>query len=145
MNTEIIKYKPENKNEILTIWETSVLATHSFLSHDDFIEIKVLLQSFNFEELNVFCQVEKGKIVGFIGVQENKIEMLFIEPESIGKGFGKDLIDFSVLHQNINQVDVNEQNIPAIKFYEKYGFEVYGRTEKDSLGKDYPILKMRLN
>ena len=144
MKPEILKYKPENKNEILLIWEKSVLETHNFLSHKDFIEIREILRNFNFEELNVFCQTEQNKIVGFIGLNNTKIEMLFLDPKYIGKGYGKSLMDFAVLNQNANLVDVNEQNTNAKKFYKKYGFEIYERTEKDDLGKDYPILKMKL-
>ncbi len=144
MKPEIFKYKPENKNEILLIWEKSVLETHNFLSHKDFIEIREILRNFNFEELNVFYQTEQNKIVGFIGLNNTKIEMLFLDPKYIGKGYGKSLMDFAVLNQNANLVDVNEQNTNAKKFYEKYGFEVYERTEKDDLEKDYPILKMKL-
>lgn len=70
--------------------------------------------------------------------------MLFLDPKYIGKGYGKSLMDFAVLNQNANLVDVNEQNTNAKKFYQKYGFEIYERTEKDNLGKDYPILKMKL-
>lgn len=55
MKPEIFKFKPENKPEILLILEKSVLETHNFLSHKDFIEIREILRNFNFEELNVFC------------------------------------------------------------------------------------------
>lgn len=144
MKPLIFKYQPENKNEILLIWEKSVLATHDFLSRKDFIEIKEMLQNFDFKELNVFCQIVQNKIVGFIGLNSSKIEMLFLDPNYIGKGLGKNLMNFAVVNHNANLVDVNEQNTHAKNFYEKYGFEVYERTEKDNLGKDYPILKMKL-
>jgi putative acetyltransferase len=45
---------------------------------------------------------------------------------------------------NIKKVDVNEQNKNAIKFYNKYGFIKHEKTTKDSEGKNYPILKMKL-
>lgn len=144
MITEIFKYKPENKSEILTIWEKSVLATHNFLSQNDFIEIKEMLQGFDFTQLNVFCLIYQNKIVGFIGVNNTKIEMLFVDPKYFGKGFGKKLMNFAITNYNANLVDVNEQNTNAKEFYENYGFKVYERNEKDDLGKNYPILKMKL-
>ncbi len=42
-------------------------------------------------------------------------------------------------------VDVNEQNEQAVGFYQKMGFRVVGRSERDPLGKPYPILHMRLS
>ncbi len=144
VNSNIIPFKAEYKSTILTIWEQSVLATHDFLSPEDFKEIREMLSGFNFEELDVYCQIHDNKIVGFIGIHNHKIEMLFLLPEYMGKGLGRNLVTYAVKHHQANQVDVNEQNENALKFYEKFGFTVYERTAKDDLGKDYPILKMKL-
>ena len=73
-----------------------------------------------------------------------KIEMLFLVPEYIGQGFGKILVEFAIAKLNADKVDVNEQNHSAVDFYLRLGFVVYDRMEKDSEGKDYPILQMRL-
>lgn len=144
MNYQIEKYKPEYKNEILTVWEKSVLATHHFLTPEDFNEIKEMLQDFDFEQLNVFCLTEHNQVLGFLALQERKIEMLFLDPEYIGKGLGYQLLDFAVSTHQANLVDVNEQNTNAKNFYEKFGFETFERTEKDDQGKNYPLLRMRL-
>jgi putative acetyltransferase len=40
-------------------------------------------------------------------------------------------------------VDVNEQNVGAVAFYRRIGFEVEGRSEVDSTGKPFPLLHMR--
>ncbi|MDR1493117.1 MAG: GNAT family N-acetyltransferase [Planctomycetaceae bacterium] len=84
------------------------------------------------------------KILGFMGISDDKIEMLFVYPKEMRKGIGKSLLDYAINKLKIRKVDVNEQNKDALKFYEKYGFIVYERTEKDNEGKNYPILKMRL-
>lgn len=144
MNYQIEKYKPKYKNELLTVWEKSVLATHHFLTPEDFIEIKEMLKSFDFEKLSVFCLTENDRVLGFVALEDLKIEMLFLDPEYIGKGFGYQLLDFAVSTHKANLVDVNEQNINAKNFYEKFGFETFKRTDKDDLGKNYPLLKMKL-
>jgi len=144
MNTQIIKYNPVYKNEVLSVWEKSVLATHLFLSEEDFVEIKLMLQDFDFTQLDVFLLSVDQKIAGFIGISDQKIEMLFLDPDYIGKGYGKHLIDYAFATFDVNLVDVNEQNTDAIKFYEKIGFETYERKELDDMGKNYPILKMKL-
>ncbi|MBO9584500.1 MAG: GNAT family N-acetyltransferase [Flavobacterium sp.] len=144
MNTEILKYNPDYKNEVLSVWEKSVLATHLFLSEEDFVEIKLMLQDFDFAQLDVFLLSVDQKIVGFIGISDQKIEMLFLDPDYIGKGYGKQLVDYAFGAFDVNLVDVNEQNTNAIKFYEKIGFETYDRKELDDMGKNYPILKMKL-
>jgi len=120
MNIKIEKYKSEYKNEILKIWEKSVLATHHFLKPSDFIEIKEMLQNFDFDILNVFCLTNNTKIIGFIGLQKSKIEMLFLDPDFIGKGLGQKLLEFSITNFNANLVDVNEQNVHAKNFYKLF-------------------------
>lgn len=144
MSFNIENYNVEYKQQILDVWEKSVLETHHFLSKEDFIEIKEFLNNFDFENLDVYCLIENKIVIGFLGLYDKKIEMLFLNPKFIGKGLGKKMLDFAIVTLHANKVDVNEQNKHAKEFYEKFGFKVYERTEKDDLGKDYPILKMKL-
>lgn len=144
MNYRIVKYKDSHKTEILSVWEQSVKATHHFLMESDFEQYKKILQNFDFKNLDVFCLEENEKVVGFIGIHSEKIEMLFLNPDYIGKGLGRQLIDFAFSNFDIRYVDVNEQNPKATEFYQKIGFEIFDRSEKDDLGKPYPILKMKL-
>ena len=144
MNFKIVKYKDSHKAGILSVWENSVTATHQFLLKSDFEEYKKILQNFDFKDLDVFCLEDNEEVVGFIGIHSEKIEMLFLNPDYIGKGLGRQLIDFAFSNFKIQYVDVNEQNQKATEFYKKIGFETFDRTEKDDLGKPYPILKMKL-
>jgi hypothetical protein len=70
--------------------------------------------------------------------------MLFLNPDYIGKGLGRQLIDFAFSNFDIRYVDVNEQNPKATEFYQKIDSKSFDRSEKDDLGKPYPILKMKL-
>jgi putative acetyltransferase len=144
MNLTIKKYQAGYKSEIVNVWERSVLSTHHFLKENDFLAIRKMLQEMDFESLNVFCLMNDCEIIGFIGLDKTKIEMLFLDPRYIGKGFGKQLIGFAFSNFHADRVDVNEQNTNAVEFYKKFGFETFERTEKDDSGKGYPLLKMRL-
>ncbi|MFN3996810.1 GNAT family N-acetyltransferase [Algoriphagus sp.] len=138
-------YKVVFREQILEVWETSVLATHHFLKAKDFEIIKEIVSSIDFEEFSVFCLVGgRDQVLGFMGLLERKLEMLFLDPRWIGKGLGRVLLDYAIDSCGCIEVDVNEQNVPARIFYEKAGFEVIDRSEKDSAGMDYPILHMRL-
>ncbi|MBX2949218.1 MAG: GNAT family N-acetyltransferase [Crocinitomicaceae bacterium] len=144
MSIHIQPYKTEYREELLSVWEKSVVATHHFLKTEDFLEIKQFLREFDFETITVFCLLEETKVVGFIGIENAKIEMLFLDPAHSGQGWGTRLTAFAIEQFGVNRVDVNEQNTAAKHFYEKQGFEVVERTEKDDLGKDYPLLRMQL-
>ncbi len=137
-------YTDKDREQILNIWEKSVIATHDFLKPTDFEEIKKLVHTINFNDFEVYCLKQNNEIAGFIGLAERKIEMLFFSPEYIGKGLGRKLTDFAFSELKADKVDVNEQNTNAIKFYEKIGFRTYERTDKDDQGKEYPLLRMKL-
>ena len=78
--------------------------------------------------------------IAFMGVEGQKLEMLFIKNCERGKGLGKLLINYGIENYNINELVVNEQNPNAIRFYDK----IYKREELDEQGNPYPILYMKL-
>lgn len=137
--------------QLAAIWESAVIATHDFLRPEDFMYYKARLPEyfryvslFGYEEEEgriVGCEAE-GKLVGFIGLSEDSVEMLFVDNDSRGKGIGKSLIQFALNEYGISKVDVNEQNTQAVGFYERMGFLVSSRSDTDSEGKPYPILHM---
>ena len=141
---EIKAYDQKYKQQILKVCEQAVLATHDFLTPIDFSEIKKLVQTTNFNHFQVYCLTENDLVVGFIGVADKKIEMLFLDPKYFGQGLGKMLLSFALNELSADKVDVNEQNARAVNFYKKLGFEIVERTEKDDQGKDYPLLRMKL-
>ncbi|MCC6726797.1 MAG: GNAT family N-acetyltransferase [Saprospiraceae bacterium] len=144
-SVELIKYQDGFHAHVVEVWERSVRATHDFVSPEDIDYFKTIVQGIDFHAFEVYCAVHEGQVLGFIGVAEQKVEMLFLDPDFMGKGIGKQLMDFAMNSLHAIYVDVNEQNLNAVKFYEKLGFETYKRMEKDSEGKDYPILKMKLS
>jgi len=141
---QIIPYHSRWRQKIIDLWERSVGATHGFLRADDFSYIKSIVEHIDFESLSVYCLVLHDELLGFTGVSGNTIEMLFVDPVHIGRGYGKKLIQMAIYELGATCVDVNEQNETAVGFYKHMGFVVYQRDEYDSTGKHYPILKMKL-
>lgn len=137
-------YRDAFHDQLVSVWEKSVRATHLFLAPEDIDYFKGIVAGIDFNALPVFCLTAGDTVLGFMGVVEQKIEMLFLSPEYIGRGYGKVLMNFALENLKADQVDVNEQNQQAVQFYSRFGFATYDRTEKDSEGKDYPILKMKL-
>lgn len=80
----------------------------------------------------------------FEGIEDTKLEMLFIKNSERKKELGIQLLNYGIKNYNINELTVNEQNPNAKGFYEHLGFKVYKRTELDEQGNPYPILYMRL-
>jgi putative acetyltransferase len=137
-------YVEKFRNQIIAVWEKSVRATHQFVKLDDIEYFKQAVERIDFYSLSVYCLVDEDNVIGFIGVADETVEMLFLDPDFIGHGLGKRLMLFALEKLNANRVDVNEQNVNAVNFYTKFGFVTFARTEKDPEGKDYPILRMKL-
>jgi putative acetyltransferase len=132
--------------ELVSVWEASVRATHDFLKEEDILFFKPLILNEYLKAVNLYCvKNDSGAIAGFMGLGEDSIEMLFIQPSFRGSGIGKALLLFAVNDQKITKVDVNEQNDQAAGFYIKMGFAVKSRSDIDAMGKPYPILHMELS
>jgi putative acetyltransferase len=135
----------EQFERLVAIWESSVRATHHFLQESDIAALRPLLLNAYLPNLNVFiARDEKGVIHGFFGVDENRIEMLFVDDTSRGKGVGKLLLQHAIAAFGANEVDVNEQNPHGVAFYRHMGFKQVGRSELDGQGNAFPLLHMRL-
>lgn len=130
---------------LLSIWESSVKATHLFLTEEDVEEIKPeAVQGFLHIEHLYGYHDEDNSLIGFIGVQGRKIEMLFVDNSQRGQGIGKKLIEFALVDLGATFVDVNEQNPQAVGFYEHIGFKIISRSDLDDCGRPFPILHMEI-
>ena len=143
MNIEIVE--KEEHLRLLEIWEASVRATHDFLQEEDLQELKPLILEQYFDAVDLRCaKNSNGEILGFCGVHNGNIEMLFISPDVRGKGVGALLAAYAIKFQGATKVDVNERNEQALGFYQHIGFSVTGRSPVDGQGKPYPLLHMVL-
>lgn len=132
-------------DEILDTWESSVRATHDFLSEEDIISIKPQVVEGAKYVSELLCVRDKqGIIKAFMGIHDFKIEMLFVSNQSRGNGIGKRLVDYAIEVLGVNYVDVNEQNPQAVGFYKHMGFKIIQRSEFDEQGNPFPILHMKL-
>lgn len=140
----IVRCSSDDYSTLAAIWERSVRATHGFLSHKDLDDIKDALIPDYFPLVDLYAAVRPdGAIVGFTGLREEMIEMLFVDSDNIGRGYGSALLDFA-MRNGATKVDVNEQNISALFFYQAKGFHVLSREETDDAGRPYPILHLSL-
>jgi len=130
---------------LVELWEASVRATHHFLSEADLQYFKQRIASEYFPQVSLsVARGRMGRVLGFVGVADAKIEMLFVHPDRFGQGVGGMLLQHAISQGRATAVDVNEQNTQALVFYQRRGFRVRGRSPEDSTGKPYPLLHLEL-
>ncbi|WP_312373506.1 acetyltransferase [Stutzerimonas nitrititolerans] len=130
---------------LLNIWQRSVRATHHFLQESYIEELLPQLRDNYLPAVELWVAVDtEDSPLGFIGLNENHVEMLFIEPDLRGKGIGRALLDHARSSRQQMSVDVNEQNPEAVGFYLHYGFVQTGRSPLDGEGRPFPLLHLSL-
>ena len=127
---------------LVEVWRSAVDATHDFLAEDDRAEIEAQLASGYFPQVDLYVAERGGGVVGFAGVAEGKLEMLFVAASEHGRGVGSALLAFAIEECGVTEVDVNEQNPQAVEFYRRRGFSVVSRSAQDDQGRPYPILHL---
>ena len=136
---------PELLQSLLPVWEASVRATHLFLSEPEILRIKQYVpQAIGGVAHLLVAETEPGVPVGFLGVENDRLEMLFLAPAARGKGLGRQLAEHGIRDYGVREVTVNEQNPQAVGFYSHLGFETYKCTDHDEEGGPYPLLYMKL-
>lgn len=135
--------RPTDWDRLVEIWETSVRATHAFLSESDIVALRPEVREAALPalELWVLCDDDDAPL-GFMGLDSAKVEALFIAAASSRRGGGRMLIEHARRLKGPLTVDVNEQNPAALRFYEAMGFRVEGRSAVDSAGRPFPLLHL---
>lgn len=129
-------------NKLLEIWENSVINTHLFLTREEINNIKKYVIEAILKVKHLIILEKNNNIIAFMGINDQKLEMLFIKNNERKKGYGKLLLNYGIKKYQVNELTVNEQNEDAKLFYEHLGFKTYKRSEIDEEGNPYPILYM---
>ena len=131
-------------DELVSLWEASVRSTHVFLTADDIDGLKPVVRMALESIPHLWGMADRsGRWVACMGVDGEKLEMLFVHPAFFGLGLGRRLTGMAVRDPGVRFVDVNEQNPKAYGFYRRVGFSLIGRSEMDGQGNPFPILHLK--
>mgnify|MGYP001030978351 CR=1 FL=1 len=122
--------------DLILIWEDSC----SFFPAEKIAKLKPLVKLAIKNMQTLLIAKEKNRIIGFLALENKKIEMLFIQPDFWGKGIGKALVFFAIEQYHATWVDVSEQNGKALAFYKHIGFSVFSDSKTNT---SFPILHMK--
>ncbi|MDL2272249.1 GNAT family N-acetyltransferase [Desulfovibrio sp. OttesenSCG-928-I05] len=140
-------FTPEDRDALTELWLRSVRATHTFLSEDDIAFYHPLVHD-GLGTMETWVLENASGPLGFMGMDENKVEALFMEPAHAGQGGGRRLMTFAREKTPLETpllVDVNEDNPNALQFYLRLGFRQTARSPRDGSGRAFPLLHLALD
>lgn len=135
----IRKLQKADINRVAGIWLDTNLKSHSFIPakywKDNFELVKEMLS-----QAEVYIYENNQKIYGFIGLNDEYIEGIFVSDKMQSQGIGKILINYVKDKRKKLFLNVYQKNTRAISFYQREGFEIqYSGLDEATGEKDYVI------
>ncbi|WP_370523318.1 glutamine-hydrolyzing GMP synthase [Helicobacter winghamensis] len=143
------KSMPQALEALVSLWEDSVRDSHDFLRENDIVALKPEVSELLKTSENTLVATDDETFLGFLGVEHNRIEMLFVHPKFFKRGVGIALLR-EVFVRSLRQydnivVDCNAGNTRGLRFYQQLGFREIGVSQKDSKGRDFPIVHLEVS
>ena len=136
----IRKFENTDIDAVMQIWQNENIKVHNFIPKEywesNYEYVKKLLPN-----SEIYVYIENDKIEGFIGINEDYIEGIFVNSNYQNKGIGTALLNKAKEGKEELTLNVYEKNRKAIKFYEKNGFEIVKESvDKETNEKEYRML-----
>ncbi len=119
----IRKFEKNDINDIMQIWKSKNIKAHKFISREywenNYKYVKEILPN-----AEIYVYIIKEKIVGFLGLDNNYIEGIFVNTNNQCNGIGTSLLNKVKENRNSLSLNVYKKNISAINFYKKNDFKI---------------------
>ena len=119
----IRELQKDDINKVADIWLDTNIKAHHFIPaqywKSNFESVK---EALSYAEVYVY--EHDREIQGFIGLNNEYIEGIFVSAEMQSKGVGKILLNYAKDTKNKLLLNVYQKNTGAISFYQREGFEI---------------------
>ena len=124
-------------NKVADIWLNTNIKAHNFIPaqywKSNFKAVKEALS-----QAEVYVYEYDKEIQGFIGLNNEYVEGIFVSGEMQSQGIGKILLNYVKDKRNKLLLNVYKKNARAISFYQREGFEIKHSGLDEATGeKDY--------
>ena len=136
----IRKLQKADINQVADIWLDTNIKAHNFIPaqywKDNFELVNELLL-----QAEVYVCEENREIKGFIGINGEYIEGIFVSDKNQSQGIGKRLLDYIKNKKFGLSLRVYQKNIRAISFYQRDGLEIKREDLDEATGeKEYVMV-----
>lgn len=118
----IRKFKTEDTDAVMAVWQRSQDLAHPFLSKDVVAKIAADVRAIYLPNAETWVLEHNGAPVGFIAMIDTEIGGLFLDPDLHSQGLGRRLVDHVVALKGPLTVEVFKDNKIGVPFYQRYGF-----------------------
>ena len=119
----IRKLQRDDINKVADIWLDTNIKAHNFIPAEywknNFKSVKEALLL-----AEVYVYEYDTEIQGFIGLNDEYVEGIFVSGEMQSQGIGKILLNYAKDKRNKLLLNVYQKNARAISFYKREGFEI---------------------
>ena len=119
----IRKLQKADINRAADIWLKTNLKAHFFIPEQYWISnyefVKEMLP-----QAEVYVYEDDKMIQGFIGINDEYIEGIFVSDEMQSRGIGKILLDYIKDKKDRLQLKVYQKNVRVMSFYQREGFTI---------------------
>lgn len=123
--------------KVADIWLDTNIKVHNFISAQYWESNYELVKEMLLQAEVYVCE-SNGEIQGFIGLNGDYIEGIFVCDRLQSQGIGKLLLDFVKESRTQLSLNVYQKNTRAIHFYKREGFEIQNEGLDEATGeKDY--------
>lgn len=124
-------------NRVADIWLKTNLKAHYFIPEqywtNNYEVVKEMLP-----QAEVYVYEDDKIIQGFIGINDEYIEGIFVSDEMQSRGIGKILLDYIKDKKDRLQLKVYQKNVRAMSFYQREGFTIQSEEMDEFTGeKEY--------
>lgn len=131
----IRKFSEHDIDTVMQIWLNTNIQAHDFISPDywrnSFDSVKEMLP---YAEIYVYEDDNTHRIKGFVGLNDNFIEGIFVKEAFQSNGIGKQLLNYVKNIKPQLSLSVYRKNEKAIYFYLREGFKTQFENIDDNTG-----------
>ena len=140
----IRKYNEGDIDTIMQIWLNTNIRAHHFISSEYWrTNCEMVREMLPLAEIYVYEDDYTKQIDGFIGLNNDYIEGLFVIETMQSKGIGKQLINHVKKVKSILKLSVYQKNEKATKFYLREKFSIQSETVDDNTGEKEFVMVWR--
>ena len=119
----IRKLLNEDIDRVADIWLKTNLKAHYFIINQYWKSNYELVKEM-MSQSEVYVYEDDKMIQGFIGINDEYIEGIFVSDEMQSRGIGKILLDYIKDKKDRLQLKVYQKNVRAMSFYQREGFTI---------------------